>query len=246
MELNIAVVDDNAASISEVISMMRRFMHEVENITINISKFGSGEKFFKDFSQNAFHAVFLDICMDDMNGIELSRHLRSVDKNIAIIFMSTTTEFVFQTFQATPFGYLVKPFSFEQFAEIMNKTVKFFSENNKNISIRISRMEITLELENICSVTANGHNTEIKTVSGNIIKSVDTYKYFQSHLLCEDYFLECNRGILVNMNCIVNVQENNIIMKDGAIFPIKLRSKKDVMTKLTKYLSKTLKGEMFT
>ena len=59
MELNIAVVDDNAASISEVISMMRRFMHEVENITINISKFGSGEKFFKDFSQNAFHAVFL-------------------------------------------------------------------------------------------------------------------------------------------------------------------------------------------
>ena len=140
MELNIAVVDDNAASISEVISMMRRFMHEVENITINISKFGSGEKFFKDFSKNAFHAVFLDICMDDMNGIELSRHLRSVDKNIAIIFMSTTTEFVFQTFQATPFGYLIKPFSFEQFAEIMNKTVKFFSENNKNISIRISRM----------------------------------------------------------------------------------------------------------
>ena len=111
MDLNIAVIDDHAQDIDTVISMIKKYLNNKKNLKINISSFYSGESFFKQFVTNGFHAVFVDICMDGMSGIELSRRFRQSDSNIAIIFMSTTTEYVFETFRATPFGYLIKPYS---------------------------------------------------------------------------------------------------------------------------------------
>ena len=245
MDLNIAVIDDRAEDIDTVISMTKKYLLNNTNLKINISSFYSGEAFFKQFVTDKFHAVFVDICMDVMSGIELSRRLRQLDSNIAIIFMSTTTEYVFETFRATPFGYLIKPYSFEQFSEVMDKTVNNFSTFKKTITIKIPRSEILIETDTILSALSYGHNTEVKTISGNIIRSVDSFTYFQEKLLSEENFIECNRGIIVNMDFVLTVKYNDIVMQDGTLYPIRVRNKKNIVTIITKYLSQKLKGELY-
>ena len=245
MNLNIAVIDDSNNDIDTVTSMTKQYLHNNQNIIINISSFYSGEAFFKQLVSNSFHAVFLDICMEGMNGIELSRRLRSIDSKVAIIFMSTTTEFVFETFKATPFGYLIKPFTYEQFAEVMDKTVNHFSTVKKTILIKIPRSEISIEIDTIYSALSCGHNTEIKTISGTVIRSIDAFNYFKENLLLEKNFIECNRGVLVNMDFVLTIKNNDIVMQDGTLYPIRIRNKKTVMTEITKYLSQKLKGELY-
>lgn len=245
MDLNIAVIDDHAQDIDTVISMIKKYLNNKKNLKINISSFYSGESFFKQFVTNGFHAVFVDICMDGMSGIELSRRLRQSDSNIAIIFMSTTTEYVFETFRATPFGYLIKPYSFEQFSEVMDKTVNNFSTVKKTIPIKIPRSEISIEISTICLVLSYGHNTEIKTAMGNTIRCTDSFNYFQEKLLSEENFIECNRGIIVNMDFVLTVKYNDIVMQDGTLYPIRVRNKKNIVTEITKYLSQKLKGELY-
>ena len=53
--------------------------------------------------------VFLDICMGDVNGIELARHLRAVDEKVLIVFLTTSSEYAFDAFPIHPFDYLMKP-----------------------------------------------------------------------------------------------------------------------------------------
>lgn len=245
MNLNIAVIDDRVEDIDIVIDMTKRYVQENEGIQINISSFCSGEAFIKQFTANEFHAVILDICMDGMNGIELSRRVRSSDLHAAIIFMSTTTEYVFDTFAATPFGYLIKPFTYEQLAEVLTKAVRYFSAVKKTIVVKIPRSEIVLETDTIFSVISCGHNTEIKISSGSTIRSIDSYNYIQDKLLCQNNFVECNRGILINMDYILTIKNNNIVMQDETQYPIRIRSKKEIAAKVTKHLSKKLKGALY-
>ena len=141
MELKIAVIDDLKQDIDNVIALTERFFCDKET-SADVTSFSSGSSFFSSFAKGDFHIVFLDICMDEMNGIELSRRLRAVDDDIAIVFMSTTTEFVFETFRATPFGYLVKPYSYESFCEVMERAVKHFSKRSRSIDVRIPRSVI--------------------------------------------------------------------------------------------------------
>ena len=245
MELSVAVIDDRIEDIDTVVSMTKKYQLGYQDIKINISSFCSGESFLKQFTANGFHAVFVDICMDGMNGIELSRRLRNSDSSIAIIFMSTTTEYVFETFMATPFGYLIKPFTFEQFSEIMDKTVDNFSVVKKTIPVKIPRSEISVETDTILSILSSGHNTKILTISCNTIRSIDPFSYFQDKLLCENNFIECNRGIIVNMDFVLTVKNNDVVMQDGTLYPIRIRNKKNVVTEITKYLSQKLKGELY-
>ena len=245
MELNIAIVDDRTEDIDIVILMARQYLQNNQNLKINFSKFCSGEIFFHQLAGNNYHAIFVDICMEGMNGIELSRRLRLLDSNISIIFMSTTTEYVFETFQATPFGYLIKPYSFEQFSELMDKIFHHYSAITKSVLVKIPHSEISIETDTICRVLSCGHNTELKTSSGNVLRSIDSLNYFQKKLLGEENFIECNRGIIINMDYVLTVKDGDIVMQDGSHYPMRIRNKKELTTKITKYLSQKLKGGMY-
>lgn len=61
--------------------------------------------------------------MGDINGLELAGRIRKCDNDISIIFMSTTREFVFQSFAALPERYLCKPYEYAAFAEVMDRTL---------------------------------------------------------------------------------------------------------------------------
>ena len=245
MELNIAVIDDRVEDIDTVISMIKRYMNKDRDISVSISSVTSGEAFLKQFAAGKFHVVFLDICMFGMNGIELSRRIRSLDMNVAIVFMSTTTEYVFETFKATPFGYIIKHYTFEQFAEIMDKTVSHFSTVKKTIAVKIPRSEILLEADTILAVLSCGHNTEIHTASDKTIRSVEPFNYFQKNLMCDNKFIECNRGIIINLDHVLTVKNNDVVMQNGTLYPIRIRNKKYIVTEITKYLSQKLKGELY-
>ena len=53
--------------------------------------------------------VLLDIRMPEMDGIEVARHLTSLDNGPAVIFTTAFSDYAIQAFDAQAIGYLVKP-----------------------------------------------------------------------------------------------------------------------------------------
>lgn len=52
--------------------------------------------------------LFLDIKMPGTDGMETARKLRKFNRNIIIIFVTVTEEYVFQSFDVGAFHYLVR------------------------------------------------------------------------------------------------------------------------------------------
>jgi len=65
--------------------------------------------------------VFLDIQMDEMNGIELIKHLK---KDTKVIFCTAYSEFAVASYDMDVIDYLMKPISFDRFERAVHRAIK--------------------------------------------------------------------------------------------------------------------------
>jgi len=71
--------------------------------------------------KNKADLVFLDIQMDEMNGIELIKHLK---KDTKVIFCTAYSEFAVASYDMDVIDYLMKPISFDRFERAVYRAMK--------------------------------------------------------------------------------------------------------------------------
>ena len=87
-----------------------------------IACFSSGEELLGSGAD--FDILFLDIQMPGRNGMEIAREFRKIHEGCILIFVTGAEEYVFQAFDVWAFHYLVKPFSREKFAQVLERAVR--------------------------------------------------------------------------------------------------------------------------
>ena len=83
--MKIAVVDDNESERTKLCTLLREW-GEKRKYEMVCNEFTDGKDFLK--ASGTYQAVFLDIYMEKLNGIDTARMLRKYDKNCKIIFMT--------------------------------------------------------------------------------------------------------------------------------------------------------------
>ena len=61
--------------------------------------------------------------MDDMNGMTCVRIIRKQDKLVNIIFLTSSTDYVYEGYEVNATGYLVKPIKIDQLARVMERAI---------------------------------------------------------------------------------------------------------------------------
>ena len=72
--------------------------------------------------------LFLDIQMPELNGLEFSR---MVSEDTRIIFTTAFDQYALDGYRVNALDYLLKPISYSDFMEAINKAVKWFELQQK-------------------------------------------------------------------------------------------------------------------
>lgn len=243
MKLHIAIVDDSESDRKKLLAMLEESMRGQD---YTVSEFDGAESFLKTYRKGDFQILYLDICMNDMNGISLAQKLRIGDKKMEIIYVSTTTEFMIKTFSTEPVGYLCKPFRYEDFCETTKRACSHFQKSAKKILIHLPRQDMEMDIYEMISAVSDSHTTEISLVTGQKIRSLNNYTFFQEVLLKEDCFIECNRGIIVNLNYAFKLEGDSLVMQDQQTYPVRRRDRSYINAQITKYITIQSKGGYYT
>lgn len=115
--MRIAVCDDEKEVRALLGSKIKKLHPEA-----SLFLYESGEALLR--SEERFDILFLDIQMEGRNGMETAAELRKTNKQLILIFITALEEYVFQAFDVGAFHYLVKPFTDEKFAAVLNAAVK--------------------------------------------------------------------------------------------------------------------------
>ena len=217
MKLKIAVCDDLKAEQLQLASYIRSYCAE-HALEAGIKLFSSGEELLDTFSPGMFHILFLDIYMNELDGIQTARNIRKIDQTCAIIFATTSEEHGLVSYEVQASDYLLKPIQAEDVASAMDWCVEQISNTYRMLNVVCENGTVSLPLRDIHYIEIQGHNAMLYTDDRTLVtrRGLDD---LEKEIDNPD-FLRCHRSFLVNMNHVQWLERNEFRLHSGAAVPI--------------------------
>jgi two-component SAPR family response regulator len=117
--MKIVAVDDE-------LHVLERFQRMVSNIPeLNLcGLFETGEQLLNYLKKNPIEAVFLDIEMPAVNGLQLSEQIQNLNENIHIIFVTAFNQYAVEAFELQALDYILKPLTEDRLVKTVNRLLK--------------------------------------------------------------------------------------------------------------------------
>lgn len=183
-----------------------------------------------------FDILFLDILMPGQNGIETAAEIRSYDKNIKIIFLSSSAEFAVQSYTVEAYLYLLKPLRWEAFLQVIDSVLeKYELERESRLILHCKNGITSLDPERLeyCEVI---HHTLLFHLScGKVLESTGSLDELSRRLKPHGYFLRPHRSYLVNLGYIQSISYKAITMFSQAEIPVPRGKYKEIKDAFLEY-----------
>lgn len=235
--LRIALCDDDPTVIQEYAAQLRELCKR-HGLEASFFNFRNGEQllFYLSDSPNLFEIIFLDILMKHTSGIQVARTLRDMHCRSQIIFLTTSEEYVFDSFEALPLSYLVKDtVTPEKLEAVFLKAVKKAMEHEEACYV-VTSSSVTKSIP-LTRISYFEVKNRIITVYYNE-QTFDFYSKLDTveHELASKGFLRTHRSFLVNCAHIDRIEKSDLYLRDGTRIPVSSKHYRDVKENFSKYL----------
>lgn len=133
--LKIAVCDDDQIML-DFVSKNVDFLLSQNRIGHSITRFLSGTEFLKAHKADPFDVVFLDIIMPEAGGFDIAKEMRGLFQKTYIIFVTTESSLVYESFDFQPFYFIPKgspKILAERLSHVVKRLVIHLSANKRII-----------------------------------------------------------------------------------------------------------------
>lgn len=214
--IRIAICDDEKKDREKLQGLVRE-CESVGEETFYINAYESGEQFLEDNFKPDI--LFLDIIMDEKDGIQIGTEVRKRNKNIIIIYVTNIGERMAAAInQIHSYGYLMKPIVKEELFQVLAEAIKevqcdslivyekFVSENNTVIKLPVEDI-FYFEYVNrkIKIVTREKTYICIKEKISEIANRMERYGFAMSH-----------QSFVVNLYHVDKISAQSLFMRNGA------------------------------
>lgn len=219
--MKVAVCDDELQVLEELSSFLDLYCEEYHR-EIEYELFQSPIELFAKMEQGGcYDVLFLDILMKGDNGIEVARELRKQDKNVKIIFLTSSSEYAVQSYTVGAFFYQLKPIQKEKLTELMEKIFsEWVKEQSEYFIVKckngIHRIDVR-QLE-YCEVV--NRSLVFYLQNGCELKSNISIQEVEDTLSRFGCFVRPHRSYLINMRFVESISVKCINMTCKARIPI--------------------------
>ncbi|MEG1061073.1 MAG: LytTR family DNA-binding domain-containing protein [Oscillospiraceae bacterium] len=231
--MNIAVVDDSAEDRAQLINNIKKFAKD-NAVLIHFTEYTSGEEFLANAFFHALDAVFLDIFMDSMDGMNVAQEVRRLHQGCRIIFITKSPDFAIKSYDVRAFYYILKPFTYDDVAKVLNMLDIGMQQSSRFIDVKEGREWCKILLTDILYVDYHNHYVLIHTAS-SIVSTYMKFSEIEEKLSIYSEFLTCYRSLMVNMNKISKVDDMFFLLCNGEYIPINRKQVREIKAQYADY-----------
>lgn len=237
MSLRLLAVDDELPALADLVRML-----EASSAVGNVESAASAEEALVALGEgHDIDAVFLDVRMPGLDGLELARVLRRFERPPAVVFVSAFDDAAVSAFELAALDYLVKPVSRRRLDEAIDRVVRHAARpevaDEETIAVDALRGGGTrlLPRSSILYLQAHGDYVRVASDDGRFLlraRLTELEERWTAH-----GFVRVHRGFVVNLRRAVEVRPRLngtavLVMADGAEVPIARRQVGELRRKL--------------
>jgi len=233
--MKIAICDDNM----EYINTIENYIHSLRKTSVECDAYQSGEeliRYFRD-GEEQYDVIFLDMEMEKLNGIETANYIRAIDEHVIIVFVTSHTEYMRESFKCAPFRFLVKPVDGEEFKTVFYDISKKLSKQRKVFAFTENKAKIRLYCDDIIYCESQDHWIWIHT-KDKVYKICKSLTELHSQL-DREMFCRVHKSYIINFLYIKSIKDNDAeLYHCDKPIAISRSYKKEVLEEYTNFLER--------
>lgn len=217
----IAFCDDDVSVLAEMQRLMEQYCAE-RDCKIEYNIFNHLFDLVAEIEKgNRYDILFMDVLMPGENGIEAATEIRKYDKNVKIIFVTSSSEFAVQSYVIGAYYYQLKPIWAESFFRLLDSVLaacKKDAETSLILRCKSGITRIDIKALEYCEVI---HRTLIFHLNtGKVLESAGSMDELVKQLSTYPFFHRPHRSYLVNLEYVQNITFRGITMSSLAEIPV--------------------------
>ena len=232
--MRIAICDDDSTFTTKIrISMDEYFARK--NLQADYYIFTSPKRLL-EFDISNIQALFLDIDMPELNGIELARQVRTKNHDLIIVFVTDFIEYAPYGYQVEAFRYLLKNRLDIELNLTLDEVVDKLYAEQATIEVKIEGEPEKILLKDIVYIEGTGHRAVLIHTRGTTgpLECSGKLGCFELELK-ERGFLRLQRSYLANMNYIRRISGYKAILKDGSVLKVSDQGYRDIVDRFVSW-----------
>lgn len=202
---------------------------------VQFTEYESGNQVIEEIEKDTFtcELLLLDIHMAGKDGLETAAFIRTHQVDVDIIFVTVSTEHVFDGYTYQAFSYLLKPVDHDRLTSELERYMKLKSVNAKCLHVAIGGKKVQIFLDRVKYFAADGR--KIYVIQRGDEEELSFYAKMGDlqEALSEDDFLRCHQSYLVNTKYVDSFSRSEITIGEEHI-PISRRYVNEVRECLEK------------
>jgi two-component system LytT family response regulator len=229
------IIDDSA----QARKLLRLMLQEIDTAIEIVGEAENADDGLKLIQHLEPHAVFLDIEMPGMTGLQLAEELLGQNYLGKVIFTTAYDQHAIKALRLSALDYLLKPIQEEELLQTITKLSsevlktnefeklsalsKNLNDGNNTLCIPVFGGYEYIQLSSICYFEAQGSYVRIVCNDGKNKVVAKNLKYFESSLGSSPKFLRIHRSYLVNMDEVVSYSKSDggsLSLSNGVQIPV--------------------------
>jgi len=218
-------IDDEPLALKKLVS----YINKVPYLQL-VAQCQSAREAQQALQQQPVDAMFIDINMPDLNGLDF---VKSLDHPPLIVFTTAYTDYALEGYKVAAVDYLLKPYGFDEFENAAAKVKKYCDLQEQAATTTISQ----LDDDDAIYVKSDYKIVRVETSSIRYVEAMSEYlrifsddhtkpimvllsmKKMEEHLP-SSRFMRIHRSYIINLKKIREVNKNHVSLDDDVSLPI--------------------------
>ena len=161
----------------------------------------------------SYDLAFLDIQMDDVDGISLAKELKKRNGKIVVFFVTSHNQFQDDAMDVRAFRFFEKPFDVNRLYSGLDKAMEYIDEAYVDVFLYNEKSHVRLPVDEIIYIKRENRRVTLVSTSGRF----DTRESFDEwcETLPNSFFYQVHKSFLVNLHYVDTYKYTELYLTNG-------------------------------
>lgn len=234
----IAICDDEPAFLELLGSLISEEFRK-RALNVRVPAYDKADGLLNELKKSDdIDAVFSDIAMPGINGIQAGKWLRNNTANTPLIYVSNRDDMVFKTFQARPLQYIRKDRLREELPAVIDELIKELQNRKKDDAFEVTadnREIFRFHKDEIMYIEVTGKECRVWVTDKRENVTVRCRLKVFEDFLEDKGFIKIHKSFLVNYRFIFQIRATEVLLDNETLLPISRHRLNEVKEKFMEY-----------